>query len=95
MQFAHFSKKLTIFKHGIQIQLSHFQRLLEQCKEKSDATFVAFIEKLIDNFALQFSNFSLGKQLLLFIENLFLTTNIVNFSAEAKETLNWVDVAKI
>ena len=90
-----FQKKLTIFKHDIQNQLNHFQRLLEQCKGKRDARYVAFIEKLIDNFAVRFGDFSLGKQLLLFIENPFLITNIVNFSAEAKETFKWVDVAKI
>ena len=90
-----FQKKLIIFKHDIQNQLNHFQRLLEQCKDKGDARYVAFIEKLIDNFVVRFGNFSLAQQLLLFIENPFLITNIVNFSAEAKETFKWVDVAKI
>ena len=90
-----FQKKLIIFKHDIQNQLNHFQRLLEQCKGKGDARYVAFIKKLIDNFAVRFGDFSLGQQLLLFIENPFLITNIVNFSAEAKETFKWADVAKI
>ena len=90
-----FQQKLIIFKHDIQNQLNHFQRLLEQCKGKGDARYVASIEKLIDNFAVRFGDFSLGQQLLLFIENSFLVTNIVNFSAEAKKTFKWVDVAKI
>ena len=44
---------------------------------------------------MRFGDISLGKQLLLFIENPFLVTNITEFSAEAKETGKWVDSAKI
>ena len=90
-----FQKKLEIFKRDIQSQLIHFQRLLEQCEGKKDTRYITFIEKLINNFAVRFGDFSLGKQLLLFIENPFLVTNITEFSAEAKEICKWVDSAKI
>ncbi|CAK8697998.1 unnamed protein product [Clavelina lepadiformis] len=92
-----FQKKLEIFKHDIQSQLVHFLRLLEQSKGKNDSgtRYVQFVEKLITNFAVRFDYFSLGKQLLLFIENPFLVTDITEFSVEAKDTCKWVDAAKV
>ena len=54
-----------------------------------------FIDKLINNFTVRFSDFSLGKYLLLFIENPFLVTDIATFSAEAKDICKWIDAAKV
>ena len=53
------------------------------------------IDKLTNNFAVRFSDFSLGKYLLLFIENPFLVTDIATFSVEAKDVCNWIDTAKV
>ena len=90
-----FQKKLKIFKHDIQSNLSHFPSLLEQCKGKKDDRYVQFIDKLINNFIVRFSDFSLGKYLLLFIENPFLVTDIATFSAEPKDICKWIDAAKV
>ena len=80
-----FQKKLEIFKHNIQSNLIHFLSLLEQCKGKNDDRYVQFIDKLINNCTVRFSDFSPGKYLLLFIENPFLVTDIAIFSAETKD----------
>ena len=53
------------------------------------------IDKLTNNFAARFGDFSLGKYLLLFIENSFLVADIATFSVEAKGVCNWIDVAKV
>ena len=53
-----FQKKLEIFKHNIQNNLIHFLSLLEQCKGKKDDRCVQFIDKLINNFTVRFSDFS-------------------------------------
>ena len=90
-----FQKKLEIFKHNIQSYLIHFPRLLEQCKGKKDDRYVQFIDKLINNFTVRFSDFSLEKYLWLFIENPFLVTDIATFSAEAKDICKWIDAAKV
>ena len=57
--------------------------------------YLQFIEKLICNFKLRFDDLHLGKQLLLFIQNPFLVTDIVCFSNEAKNNFKWIDEAKI
>ena len=54
-----FQKKLEIFKHDIQSNLIHFPSLLKQCKGKKDDRYVQFIDKLINNFTVCFSDFSL------------------------------------
>jgi len=89
-----FQKKLELFNNDIQSQLLHFPRLLEQRKGETDTKYVQFIEKLINNFKVRFDDFVLGKQLLLFIQNPFLVTDITEFSVEAKHTCKWVDAAK-
>ena len=90
-----FQKKLKIFKHDIQSNLIHFPSLLEKCKGKKDDRYVQFIDKLINNFTVRFSDFSLGKYLLLFIENSFLVTDIATFSAKPKDICKWIDAAKV
>ena len=54
-----------------------------------------FIDKLTNNFAVRFSNFSLGKYLLLFIENPFLVSDRATFSVKAKDVCKWRDTAKV
>jgi len=56
---------------------------------------VKFIEKWITNFSAKFGHFSLRKQLLLFLGNSFLVTDISEYSNEAKDTSKWVNTAKI
>ena len=56
---------------------------------------VKFIEKWITNFSAKFSDFSLRKQLLVFLGMSFMVTDITQFSNEAKETWKWVNTAKI
>ena len=56
---------------------------------------VKFIEKWITNFSAKFGDFSLQKQLLLFLGNSFLVTDISEYSNQAKETWKWVNTAKI
>ena len=90
-----FQKKLEIFEHDIQSNLIHFLSLLKQGKGKKDNRYVQFIDKLINNFTVRFSDFSLGKYLLLFIKNPFLVTDIATFSAEAKDICKWIDAAKV
>ena len=90
----HCRKKLKIFKHDIHGNLTHFPTLLEHCKGKKDDRYVQFIDELTNNFAERFNYFSLGKYLLLFIENPFLVTDITTFSAEAKDISKWIDTAK-
>ncbi|XP_068241143.1 general transcription factor II-I repeat domain-containing protein 2A-like [Palaemon carinicauda] len=90
-----FQKKIELFKDDIQSQLFHFPRLLEERKDEIDTKYVQFIEKLINNFKVRFDDFVLGKQLLLFIQNPFLVTDITEFSVEANLTWKWVDDAKI
>ena len=90
-----FQKKLEIFKRDIQSNLIHFPILLENCKGKKDDRYMQFINKLINNFTVHFGDFSLGKYLLLFIENPFLVTDIATFSAEAKNICKWIDAAKV
>ena len=75
--------------------LIHFPTLLEQCKGKKDDIYVQLIDKLRNSFAVRFSDFSLGKYLLLFIENPFLVTNIATFSVEAKDIWKSIDIAKV
>ena len=72
-----------------------FLSLSEQCKGKKIDRYVQLVDKLTDNFALRFSDFSLGKYLLLFIENPFLVTNIATFSIKAKDIGKWIDAAKV
>ncbi|MGH0125687.1 UNVERIFIED_CONTAM: hypothetical protein FKN15_071735 [Acipenser sinensis] len=49
----------------------------------------------MDNFKAHFDDFALGRQLLLFIQNPFLVTNVTEFSGEAKQTFRWVNVASL
>ncbi|MGH0138696.1 UNVERIFIED_CONTAM: hypothetical protein FKN15_072500 [Acipenser sinensis] len=49
----------------------------------------------MDNFKARFDDFTLGRQLLLFIQNPFLVTNVTEFSEEAKQTFRWVNVASL
>ncbi|MGH0129844.1 UNVERIFIED_CONTAM: hypothetical protein FKN15_041271 [Acipenser sinensis] len=49
----------------------------------------------MDNFKARFDDFALGRQLLLFIQNPFLVTNVTEFSEEAKQTFRWVNVASL
>lgn len=88
-------KKLDLFKTDIQSQLLHFPRLLEQRNDETGTNHVQFIENLINNFKVRFDDFVLGNQLLLFIQNPFLVTDITEFSDEAKLACKWVDAAKI
>lgn len=90
-----FQKKLDLFKTDIQSQLLHFPRLLEQRNDETGTNHVQFIENLINNFKVRFDDFVLGNQLLLFIQNPFLVTDITEFSDEAKLACKWVDAAKI
>ena len=43
----------------------------------------------------RFSDFSLKKYLLLFIENPLLVTDIATFSVEVKDICKWIDAAKV
>ncbi|XP_068228008.1 protein FAM200B-like [Palaemon carinicauda] len=81
-----FQKKIEFFKDDIQSQLFHLPRLLEERKYETDTKYVQFIEKLINNFKDCFDDFVLGKQLLLFIQNTFLVTDITEFPVEANLT---------
>jgi len=56
---------------------------------------VKFIEKRITNFSAKFGDFSLRKELLLFLGMSFLVTDITEYSNEAKDTWKWVNTAKI
>jgi len=56
---------------------------------------VKFTENWITNFSAKFGDFSLRKQLLLFLGNSFLVTDISQYSNEAKDTWKWVNTAKI
>ena len=53
-----------------------------------------FIGKLTNDFAIRFSDFSLGKYLLLFVENPSLVRDIATFSVEAKDICKWINTAK-
>jgi len=46
------------------------------------------------SYLLKNSDFSLRKQLLLFLGKSFLVTDITEFSSEAKETFKWVNTTK-
>ena len=93
----HFRNKLKIFKYDIQSKPNriHLTSLLKQCKGKKDDRYAQFIDKLMNNFAVCFSDFYMGKYLLLFIENPFLVTNIAKFLVKAKDFCKWIDAAKV
>jgi len=55
---------------------------------------VKFIEKWITNFSAKFGDSSLRKQLLLFLGNSFLVTDISEYSNEAKDTWKWVQTIR-
>ena len=56
---------------------------------------VKFIEEMIASFTVKSCDFSLRKQLLLFLGMISLVTDITEFSCEAKETWKWLNKAKI
>jgi len=56
---------------------------------------VKFVEKMIASFTVKSGDFSLRKQLLVFLGMSFVVTDITQFSNEAKETWKWVNTAKI
>ncbi|XP_068229496.1 general transcription factor II-I repeat domain-containing protein 2-like [Palaemon carinicauda] len=90
-----FQKKKWNFSRTIlRANFSIFQDL-EERKDETDTKYDQFIEKLINNFKVRFDDFVLGKQLLLFIQNPFLVTDITELSVEANLTWKWVDAAKI
>ncbi|XP_061913868.1 uncharacterized protein LOC133656998 isoform X2 [Entelurus aequoreus] len=91
-----FQRKLELFKSHIQEELFHFPKLLELTKgEGDDQCHLELLEKLIANFKTGFDGFILGKQVLLFIENTFLITNVSAFSAEAKRVFSWTEAASL
>ncbi|XP_061737442.1 general transcription factor II-I repeat domain-containing protein 2-like [Nerophis ophidion] len=91
-----FQRKLELFKSDIQEELLHFPKLLELTKGEGDhQCHLEFLEKLIANFKTRFDGFSLGKQVLLFTENLFLIRNVSVLSAEAKQVFPWPRAASL
>ena len=56
---------------------------------------VKFIEEMIASFTVNSGDFSLRKQLLVFLGMTFMVTDFTQFSNEAKETWKWVNTAKI
>ncbi|MGH0143643.1 UNVERIFIED_CONTAM: hypothetical protein FKN15_008789 [Acipenser sinensis] len=71
-----FQRKLEIYKTDLQGELVHFPKCLEQTQGEKDVPHHAdFIQKLMDNFKAHFDDFTLRRQLLLFIQNPFLVTN--------------------
>ena len=56
---------------------------------------VKFIEEMIASFTVKSGDFSLRKQLLVFLGMSFVVTDITQFSNEVKETWRWVNTAKI
>ena len=56
---------------------------------------VKFIGEMIASFTVKSGDFSLRKQLLVFLVMSFMVTDITQFSNEGKETWKWVNTAKI
>lgn len=86
-----FQRKLDIFKEDLKEDCTHFPSL-KKISERDASSHVEFIQKLIGNFRERFVNFSLGDQLLLFIQNPFLIKNVIAFSQEAKQVYKRADV---
>lgn len=86
-----FQRKLDIFKEDLKEDCTHFPSL-KKISERDASSYVEFIQKLIGNFRERFVNFSLGDQLLLFIQNPFLIKNVIAFSQEAKQVYKRADV---
>ncbi|ROL42531.1 Protein FAM200B [Anabarilius grahami] len=70
-----FQRKLDIFKEDLKEDCKPFPSL-KQISERVASSHVEFIQKLIGNFRDRFVNFSLGDQLILFIQNPFLVKNV-------------------
>ncbi|KAG7171177.1 Glutamate-gated chloride channel alpha-like 1, partial [Homarus americanus] len=91
-----FQKKLELFKHDLQGELLHFPKLLKHTKGRKyhNHMLVQFIETLIDDFKARCDDISLGRLPLLFTQDLFLVTNVSEFS-EANHTFKYVCATSI
>lgn len=56
---------------------------------------VDFIQKLMENFKARFDDITVGRELLLLIQNPFLVISVTKLSKEAKPIFRWVDVASL
>lgn len=70
-----FQKRLEVFKSAITEAHLHFPTALDQTNGNHHYNPVAFLEKMAD-FRHCFDCFSLGKQVLLYIESQFLVRNV-------------------
>ncbi|KAL1270810.1 hypothetical protein QQF64_029826 [Cirrhinus molitorella] len=85
-----FQKKLEIFKVDLQEECTHFPTVKEQIQEDRDKLlYTDFIDKLMRNFSQRFDGFTLGKHLLLLIQNPYLIREVREFSKEATQTFKW------
>ncbi|GAA6097172.1 SCAN domain-containing protein 3-like [Tachysurus ichikawai] len=87
-----FQKKLEVFKEDLQGDCAHFPAVREQVQGQRDvSSFVDFIDKLTVNFSNRFDSFSFGQQLTMFIQNLFVITDVRGFSKEVTQHFKWVN----
>ncbi|XP_063960214.1 general transcription factor II-I repeat domain-containing protein 2A-like [Lytechinus pictus] len=90
-----FERRLELFKNDITEAHLHFPTLLGHTNGNHHHDHVSFLEKLADNFKSRFSDFCVGKQVLLCIGSPFLVKDLVELSRETTSIFPWANAGKL